>query len=462
MCGVIGVIDLKKSVSKELYYGLLALQHRGQDNCGIVTISNSDVYTLKKKGLVLDVFTENNLKGLKGNIGIGQTRYSTIGALSNNNSQPLLLNTKNKIVMAHNGNITNYVDLKEQLYKKHIFMQTNIDIEPVLNVFSICYQETKDVFKAAKQVINKIKGGYSIVGAISEKGLFVIRDPHGIRPLVMGKKKDGYIFASESIVLQSLGYEYVRDVLPGEAIFIDYKTLNLKSKIIKPKKKHHCMFEWVYFARPESIIEKRTVYKSRLALGAILAKKLKSEKIDVVIPVPDTARTTATKISDVLGVRNREGLIKNRYVGRTFIKPSKKERDESVNIKLNPVICVVKNKNVAVIDDSIVRGTTSKHIVKLLKKAGAKKIIFVSSCPPIKYPCFYGIDMSTNKELIANKKTVEEIRKYIGADKLYYTDIVDLKKAIRVDLCTACLDCKYPVKINKNQLDFFNKDKKER
>lgn len=462
MCGIIGIIDKNKNINNDLYYGLMSLQHRGQDNCGIITISKSEIYEKKGKGLVLDVFNKENLSLLKGNIGIGQTRYSTIGSLSNINSQPLHLNSKQKIVMAHNGNIINYVDLKEDFLKKHIFMQTTIDIEPVLYLFSMKYQETKNFFKAAEYMMKKVKGSYSIIGAISEKGLFVIRDPYGIRPLVMGKKKDSYAFASESVVLQTLGYKLVKDVKPGEALFIDSKTLTVKSKILFKKKEKHCMFEWVYFARPESMIEKRTVYKSRLALGAILAEKLKSENIDVVIPVPDTARTVATKLSEKINVKNREGLIKNRYIARTFITPSKTKREESVNIKLNPIICVVENKNVAVVDDSIVRGTTSKHIVKLLKKAGAKKVIFISSCPLIKFPCYYGIDMSTCEELIANKKSIEEIRKYIGADKLFFTEIEDIKKATRRNVCTACLDGKYPIKLSKNQLDFFCKDKKER
>ena len=270
-----------------------------------------------------------------------------------------------------------------------------------------------------------------------------------------------YIFTSETIVLQTLGYEFIRDVEPGEAIFID-TDLNIERKVIKQEKRAHCMFEWVYFARPESMIEERAVYKARLALGAILADKVRGENIDVVIPVPDTARTCAVKVAEELGVDYREGLVKNRYIGRTFITPSQKARDYLVNIKLNFVTSVIKDKNVAVVDDSIVRGTTSKMIVTKLREAGAKKIIFMSSCPPVKHACYYGIDMSTEDELIASGKTIEEIRDYIGADELVYTTVEDLQKAIRRDLCVACLNKEYVIPLSEKDREFFENDKQER
>lgn len=464
MCGVIGIIN-QEDIAIKLFYGLMSVQHRGQDTAGILTSQDDEFFISKNKGLVQDIFDKNNLKKLKGNIGIAHTRYSTIGYGSKSNSQPLFVNATHKIGMVHNGNITNYEELKQILGKKCIFLTTTVDIEPVLNLFTVKYEETKDFFKAAEYILNTVKGSYSIVGVIAGKGLFAIRDSHGIRPLVLGKKYNSYIFSSESVVLQTLDTEFVRDVKPGEAVFISDKTFEIESKVLLPKKKAHCMFEWVYFSRPESMIEERAVYKARLSLGVILANKLRNEddeEIDVVIPVPDTARATAIKMAEALGVRYREGLIKNRYIARTFIMPIQESRKYFVNVKLDVIISIIKGKNVAVVDDSIVRGTTSKKIIQKLRDAGAKKITFISACPPIKYPCFYGIDMSTEKELIANNKSIEEIRKYIGADVLIYTTVDDLKKAIRRDMCCACLNADYPIKICEQEKLFFSKDKKHR
>ncbi|MBU1201991.1 MAG: amidophosphoribosyltransferase [Nanoarchaeota archaeon] len=461
MCGIIGIIN-NDEVNVKLFYSLISLQHRGQDAAGMITSQGNELFVRKDLGLVQEIFNIDNITKFKGNIGIGQTRYSTIGSASKENSQPLFINSNDKIALAHNGNVTNYTELKELLAKQHIFFTTTVDLEPVLHLFTIRYNETKDFFEAAKYIMQTIKGAYSIVGIIAGKGLFAIRDPHGIRPLALGKKNDTYAFASESIVFQTLEYEFVRDIAPGEAVFIHDKTLDVESRILLQKEKAHCMFEWIYFSRPESMIEERAVYKSRLALGVTLAEKLKGEDIDVVIPVPDTARSCAIKLAEELGVKYREGLIKNRYVGRTFIMPSQTSRKYTMNIKLAVIISVVRDRIVAVVDDSVVRGTTSKRIIKLLRDAGAKKIIFISSCPPIKHPCFYGIDMSTPEELIANNKTIEETRKFIGADKLIYTEVDDLKKAIRRDLCCACLNGKYPVELSTEEKSFFVDDKKFR
>ncbi len=458
MCGVIGMIS-KENVNVKLYYGLNVLQHRGQDACGMITSRDNDLFVKKGTGLVPEVLTNDDVDKLEGNIGIGHTRYSTIGKASTLNSQPMFINSTRKIAMAHNGNITNYGELRAALAKSCIFFSTTVDIEPVLHLFTKEYEATQDFFKTAEKVLKKVKGSYSIVGIIAGKGMFAIRDPHGIRPLSLGKNGHTHILSSESVVFQSLGYDFVRDVKPGEAVFIHQDTFDVESKLLVEKKKAHCMFEWVYFARPESMIEERAVYKARLALGVEMAKKLKDEDIDLVVPVPDTARSCAIKIAEMLGVRYREGLIKNRYVGRTFIMPTQQSRTEAVNIKLNPILSVIKDKNIAVVDDSIVRGTTSKRIVKILRDAGAKKIIFVSSCPPIKHPCYYGIDMSTSGELIANDRTAEEIREYIGADKLYYATVDDLLTAIRRDICTACLNAEYPVEVSRDDKTFFEEDK---
>jgi amidophosphoribosyltransferase len=466
MCGIAGIIN-NEDVSTKLFYSLMALQHRGQDAAGIITNNANEFFVKKDTGLAKDIFSSEALKSLKGNKGIAHTRYSTIGSASKLNSQPLFVNSTEKIAMAHNGNITNYEELKSILSELCIFFTTTVDIEPLLYLFAIKYEKTRDFFEAAKYILETVEGSYSVVGMIAGKGIFAIRDPRGIRPLVLGKKGDSYAFASESVVFQTLGYEFVRDIEPGEAILIhdkkhDKEQLQVESKVLLKKERAHCMFEWVYFSRPESMIERRAVYKARLALGVVLAEHLKKEEIDVVIPVPDTARSCAIKLAEALGVKHREGLIKNRYVGRTFIMPSQDTRDYTVGLKLNVIISTVKDKNVAVVDDSIVRGTTSRRIVSLLREAGAKKIIFVSSCPPVKYPCFYGIDMSTDKELIASEKSIEEIRKYIGADKLVYATIDNLKAAIRRELCCACLDAKYPVKISNNQKNFFECDKRNR
>ena len=460
MCGILGIIN-DNDVNVKLAYGLMSLQHRGQDAAGVVTCEDNKLTVVKDVGLVRDIFTDENVSKLKGNMGVGQTRYSTVGSASKNNSHPLTINTAQKIAVVHNGNVTNYEFLKGELAKDGVFFGTTVDLEPIMHIFARHYDKTEDFLGSAEKVLNNVKGAYSITGVIAGRGLFAIRDKNGIRPLVMGRKGDSYIFTSETIVLQTLGYEFIRDVKPGEAILID-TDLNIENKILKQGKKAHCMFEWVYFARPESMIEERAVYKARLALGAILADKIRGEDIDVIIPVPDTARTCAIKVAEELGIKYREGLVKNRYIGRTFITPSQRARDYLVNIKLNFVTSVIKDKNVVVIDDSIVRGTTSKRIVAKLREAGAKKIIFMSSCPPIKYACYYGIDMSTEEELIASNKTIEEMREYIGADKLIYTTVEDLKKAVRRDLCTACLDSDYVVPVSKKEKKFFENDKQER
>jgi len=462
MCGIIGIIDNQEDVSYKLYYSLIFLQHRGQDACGIVTSENNKLYVKKKNGLALDSFSEDDLKLLVGKIGVAHNRYSTTGSI-NDNTQPLIINSnKNKIVLAHNGNLINYSDLHSSLEKDGCFLTTDVDSEVIIYLIRRQYEFTKDIFESIKFVMSKIKGAYSVVGFIEDKGLFAFRDPNGIRPLVIGKKEKSYAITSESVVLQTIDYDFLRDVEPGEIIFINKDTLELKSTKFEISKNAYCMFEWVYFSRPESLIQGRSVYKARLALGTALAKRLKDEEIDVIIPVPDTARTCAIKLAQDLNVNYGEGLIKNRYVGRTFIMPTNKSRISTLNVKLNPVIGAIKDKVVCVVDDSIVRGSTSRRIIELIRKGGAKKVIFASSCPPIKYPCYYGIDMSTEEELIASNKTIEEIRVFIGADKLIYATIDDIKDAIKKDLCCACLNNKYPIEVSDQSKLFFINDKKNR
>ncbi len=467
MCGIVGIIDQKHPVSSKLYFSLITLQHRGQDACGISTVDGDEIYFKKNNNLVLNSFSDDDLLGLKGRTGIGHTRYATVGAIDLTNVQPLV-DEDTKIGIGFNGNITNYFSLKKELEEKGVFFKTTSDCELILHLFTSEYKKTKDVFASSKKILDVLEGAYSILGIIPNIGLFSIRDKHGIRPLVLGKYNEGYILSSESVVIQTLDFQFIRDSSPGEVIFISQDKMDIQTKVFNADKKAHCMFEWVYFARPESMIEERSVYKARLALGLLLAEKIRKEdlikkyNIDVVIPVPDTARSCAFKISEVLNLKHREGLIKNRYIGRTFIMPSQESRVSRVHIKLNPIISIVKDKNILLVDDSIVRGTTSKRIIKLLRDAGAKNIVLVSSCPPIKYPCFYGIDMSTEKELIASNKTIQEIRDYVNANEVVYCEVDDLRKAIRRDLCTACVSGTYPVVIPEACKNCFAKDKELR
>jgi len=467
MCGIVGIIDKEHSVSSKLYFGLVTLQHRGQDACGISTADKDQIYIKKNNNLVLNSFFDNDLLELKGKIGIGHTRYATVGSIDLTNVQPLV-DEDTKISVCFNGNITNYFSLKKELEEKGTIFNTTSDCELILHLFVEEYKKTKDVFSSSKIILDKLEGAYSILGIIPNVGLFSIRDKHGIRPLVLGKYNDGYILCSESVVIQTLDFQFIRDSSPGEVIFISQNNFEIQTKVFNCEKKAHCMFEWIYFARPESMIEERSVYKARLALGVLLAEKIKQDNIiekyniDVVIPVPDTARSCAFKISEVLGIKHREGLIKNRYIGRTFIMPSSENRVSRVHIKLNPIISIVKDKNILLVDDSIVRGTTSKRIIKLLRDAGAKNIVLVSSCPPLKYPCFYGIDMSTEKELIASNRSLQEIEDYINANQIIYSEVEDLRKAIRRDICAACVTGQYPVDVPEECKNCFKKDKELR
>ncbi len=450
MCGIFGVIDKKADVFGSVVLGLMSLQHRGQDACGIVSTDGVELFSKKSCEPVNKAFTQRDAKRLAGKAAIGHTRYATQGNGTTREAQPLYLDGEVKIGLAQNGNMVNYFDLKEQLEKKGVQFQTEVDTEVLLNLFHQEYKEEKDVFRAAKSLFTHVRGAFAIVGIIPDKGLFCMRDSHGIRPLVLGKKNGSYAVASETIAFQVTGYEFVRDVAPGEVIFISNDGV-LENKVLKQEKKAHCMFEWVYFACPNSMIEGRSVYKARLALGKLLSNRINKSKIDVVVPVPDSGRTAAIKLSEATGIKYREGLIKDRYISRTFIMPSQKEREASVSRKLNPVFSILKDQRVALVDDSIVRGTTSKRLVQMLKESGIRKVTFVSACPPIKYPCFYGIDMTTKKELIAASRSVEEIREYIKADELIYAKVQDVRDAIRRDVCTACLDGNYPIQITEKE-----------
>ncbi len=441
MCGILAISGYQ-DVIQDLYDGLMLLQHRGQDAAGIMTY-NDQFHLKKANGMVRDVFHAKSLSRLKGPMGIGHVRYPTAGCNSEFEAQPFFVNSPFGIALAHNGNLTNYKELSKELLEKHYrHLNTSADSEILLNIFAVALGNQKPrnltpdhVFGAMKTVFRKCKGAYSAVALIGGHGIVGFRDPHGIRPLVLGKRKYGmkeeYIIASESSAFYGLEFEFVRDVKPGEVIYIDKKN-KLHSRIVTPGVLNPCIFEWVYLAAPDSTLDGVSVYKARVRMGEYLAKQIKEAgiKIDSVIPIPDTGRASATGLADKIKARYREGFVKNRYIGRTFIMSGQKIRKRSLKFKLHPIELEFKGKNVLLVDDSIVRGNTSKKIIELVREAGAKKVYFASASPPIIGPDPYGIDLPTTSELIAGSKSIEEIRKFIGADGLYYSKIEDLHKAI--------------------------------
>ena len=445
MCGIIGILS-NTPVNQEIYDGLLVLQHRGQDAAGMVTSDGKRLYIRRKNGLVTDVFRQSHMRRLLGNMGVGHLRYPTAGSSSNSEAQPFYVNSPYGVSLAHNGNLTNAHALKKELYKqdrRHI--NTTSDSEVLLNIFAQELQkykayrvEPEEIFAAVSGVHKRCIGSYAVIAMITRDGLVGFRDPNGIRPLVFGKREteDGtdYIFASESVALVTQGYEVVRDVEPGEAIFITHDGEVHSKQCAKNPTYNTCIFEYVYFARPDSVIDEVYVHKARMRMGHNLAEKVQSEwkdhDIDVVIPIPDTSRTSAHEMAITLGVPFREGYIKNRYIGRTFIMPGQKQRKKSVRRKLNPLDIEFKGKNVLLVDDSIVRGTTSREIVQMARDSGAKKVYFASASPAIRYPNIYGIDMPAAHELIAHGRTEEEVAAEIGADKLIYQDLDRLLDAV--------------------------------
>jgi amidophosphoribosyltransferase len=473
MCGIIGLFN-KENVNQQIYDGLITMQHRGQDAAGIITY-NGQFHLKKGLGLVRDIFDQRNMSRLQGHMGLGQVRYPTVaGAVKNRieDIQPFYTNSPYGITLVHNGNIFNFKNLKQQLFKKDKrHLDSACDTEALLNVLAFeLAKETgkkKDFsgrfFKSLKTVYKRLEGSYSVVGIIAEKGMFAFRDPYGIRPLVLGRKGNNYIIASENVIFNSLGYKYVRDIEPGEAIFID-KRARITSKIIEQQGYNPCIFEYVYLARPDAFLDKISVYKSRLRMGEFLAKKINSMKsklkIDVVVPVPSTSTTAAMSLAHNIGVKYREGLVKNQFVGRTFIMPGQKIRKKSIEYKLSPIEIEIKGKNVLLVDDSIVRGNTSKQIIELVRRAGAKKVFFASAAPPLRFPCLYGVDMPTKGEFVANKLSIEKIRKAIKADALIYQDLKDLISCVvhrdnpkLKKPCTACFIGKYPTRgVNKKVL----------
>lgn len=453
MCGVVGIYS-NKDISKELYYSLYSIQHRGQESCGISVLNNGQMNYKKDMGLVGDIFKEIELDKLSGNIGIGHVRYSTAGGSNQANCQPLVGRCRGRqLSLAHNGNLVNANYLRNMLEEEGYMLQSNTDTEAILCILARYYKG--DIVQSLKITMDHIKGAYSLVITSSENELVAVRDPHGFRPLILGKKDDTYIVASEDCAINILGGEVIRDVEPGEIIVI--KDNQLKSyhynENYKPIKTS-CIFEHIYFARNDATIDNVNVYGFRVKCGEILAKD-ETINADIVVPVPDSGWAGAIGYSNASGLKLTEGLVKNRYVGRTFIKPTQEEREIGVKIKLNPLSNVIKGKSVVLVDDSVVRGTTSKQIVKSLRDAGAKEIHLRITSPEVTHSCYYGIDTPNRANLIAAKNDLEEMKEYIGCDSLKFLDIEGMLAATeeKSTFCKACFDGKYPVvKIDEGEL----------
>ncbi|WP_323844915.1 amidophosphoribosyltransferase [Microbulbifer magnicolonia] len=441
MCGIVGIVG-KSDVNLQLYDALTLLQHRGQDAAGIVTCDDDRLNQQKANGLVRDVFRARHMERLKGNFGIGHVRYPTAGSSGPALAQPFYVNSPYGIAMAHNGNLTNVQEVAEEIFQQDLrHINTDSDSEVLLNVFAHelhkqhkLQPKAEDIFTAMRAVHQRVRGGYACVALIVGYGVVAFRDPHGIRPLVYGKRETDkgteYMVASESVALDVLGYTLVRDVAPGEAIYIELDGTVHAEQCAENPSLNPCIFEHVYFARPDSIMDGVSVHKARLRQGEHLADKILRERpdhdIDVVIPIPDSARTAGQTVAYRLGVKFREGMVKNRYIGRTFIMPGQKQRKKSVRQKLNAIELEFRGKNVLLVDDSIVRGTTCKQIIQMAREAGAAKVYFASAAPAVKFPNVYGIDMPSATELVAHDRTTEEVCREIGADWLIYQDLEDL------------------------------------
>jgi amidophosphoribosyltransferase len=448
MCGIVGVIS-RSPVNQLIYDALLLLQHRGQDAAGIVTMQGTQCFMQKARGMVRDVFRTRNMRALPGTVGLGQVRYPTAGnAYSEEEAQPFYVNAPYGIVLVHNGNLTNAAALKQELFdvdRRHI--NTGSDTEVLINVLAHEIERagrdrvlsSEVIFNAVQAVHKRLRGSYAVIALIAGHGLLAFRDPYGIRPLVFGRSSAAegaeIMVASETVALEGTGHRTDRDVAPGEAIFIDLQGRVQARQCAEAPSLNPCMFEYVYLARPDSVIDGVSVYQARLNLGETLAQRVIStmppNEIDVVIPIPESSRPSAMQLAQKIGKPYREGFVKNRYVGRTFIMPGQAVRARSVRQKLNAIVQEFKGRNVLLVDDSIVRGTTSKEIVQMAREAGARKVYMASAAPPVRYPNVYGIDMPTKEELIAHDRSVEEIRRFIGADALIYQDVDAMKRVVK-------------------------------
>ena len=476
MCGIVGIVG-KRAVAPSLYDALTMLQHRGQDAAGIATLDGNRINLHKDSGLVRDVFDSAHMLKLTGNVGIGHVRYPTAGADDSSEAQPFYVNSPYGIALGHNGNLINTDELTQELFdsdRRHL--NTQSDSEVLLNVLAHEIQlqtpaqlQATHLFKAVDAVHKRCKGAYAAIALISGHGLLAFRDPRGIRPAVLGSREtaDGieYAIASESVVMDALGFSLLRDLSPGEAIFISLDGNMYTHDSPYAMELTPCIFEHVYFSRPDSMIDDISVYKARLRMGEALAKKILRERpdhdIDVVIPVPDTSRTAALPLAYELDVKYREGFIKNRYIGRTFIMPGQDERKRSVKQKLNAIDLEFRKKNVLIVDDSIVRGTTSKQIIQMARDAGARNVYFASASPPVRYPNIYGIDMPATSELIASGRTEKEIEEELGADWLIYQELPDLIEACHEgnerirQFDTSCFSGEYVTGVRKGYLEML-------
>ncbi len=466
MCGILGIVA-RSPVNQLLYDGLLLLQHRGQDAAGIVTSEGSSFHMHKGSGQVRDVFRTRNMRSLPGNVGIAHCRYPTAGsAFKVSEAQPFYVNSPFGIVLGHNGNLTNSDALKEEMFRTDLrHINTNSDSEVLVNVLAHELEkasvklrlEPQTIFTAVANVHRRVRGAYAVVAMVAGYGVLAFRDPFGIRPLIVGYNETGagteYMVASESVAIDALGFRVLRDVAPGEAVFIDEEGSFHSQQCAAKPSLNPCIFEYVYLARPDSLIDGASVYEARLNMGEKLAEKIRRHyrdlQVDVVIPIPDSSRASALQLAQGLGVPYREGFVKNRYIGRTFIMPGQAVRSRSVRQKLNPMALEFRGKNVLLVDDSIVRGTTSREIVQMAREAGARKVFFASAAPPVRFPNVYGIDMPTRAELIAAHRSEEEVAREIGADALIYQDLEALKDAVRevnprlTSFETSCFDGHY-------------------
>jgi len=447
MCGIVGILA-RGPVNQAIYDGLTVLQHRGQDAAGIATSDGHRVYLRKDNGLVRDVFQQRHMLALPGHMGIGHCRYPTAGCDSPTEAQPFYVNSPFGLALGHNGNLTNAEQLKSELFREDLrHLNTESDSEILLNVLAHELHAVsrgvrvspEEIFQAVAAVHRRCRGAYAVVALIVGFGILAFRDPHGIRPLVIGRRETAagaeHIAASESVALDVLGFDFVRDVAPGEAVFFDMAGQVHTRQCVEGVEHTPCIFEFVYMARPDSIIDRIAVHKTRMRMGEKLADKIRRDwpdhDIDVVIPIPDTSRSAALQMANELDLKYREGFIKNRYIGRTFIMPGHAQRKRSVRQKLNAIDLEFKGKNVLLVDDSIVRGTTSKQIIQMAREAGAHKVYFASAAPPVRYPNVYGIDMPAASELVAAGHTEEEVARLIGADRLIFQDLDDLVDAAR-------------------------------
>ncbi|MBN2465983.1 amidophosphoribosyltransferase [candidate division WOR-3 bacterium] len=472
MCGIIGLLA-RHEVGPDLVEGLLALQHRGQDSAGVLT-SDGTFHLKKGNGTVGNVFNEKNLSRLTGSTGIGHVLYPACGPGSTEDAQPFYVNHPFGIAMAHNGNVTNYLELRRELMCNDFRQLTSLsDVESILNVFAEELDRTNlgrftpaSAFRAVRGVFRRVHGAYSVIALIHGRGLLAFRDPYGIRPLTFARAGREFAFASESVAFDRLGFHKFADVKPGEAVFVGFDG-KVHRRQIQRGTPRPCIFEFVYIARPDSVIDGIDVYEARLRLGGRLAAEVVRQGVrpDVIVPVPDTARPAASALSSALGVELREGLIKNRYIARTFIMHGQERRILSVRQKLNPVRSQVQGRNVMLVDDSIVRGTTSREIVQMVRDAGARRVFLAITAPPLRFPCVYGIDMMTRGEFAAKNRTAEQVREFVGADALVYQTYEGVAAAVRGDtavpgFCTACFDGKYPTGVARRYLAQMERERR--